>query len=73
MEERLAAATPVFNQMKSYLPALGIYEATIPAIEESYEDLLRILNIHLLHHPYILGGRPSLADIGPHGQVFSRI
>ena len=43
---------------------MGIYAATIPAIEAAYLDLLDVLDEHFLHHPYLLGGRPSMADFG---------
>jgi glutathione S-transferase len=61
---RTATAEPSIAFMKSYLPALGIYAETIPAIEESYLALLGILDEHFLHRPYLLGGRPSMADFG---------
>jgi glutathione S-transferase len=62
--ERDAAAAPYMQAMQAHLPPLGIAPETIPAIEQSYEALLDILETHFLHHPYVLGGRPSIADFG---------
>lgn len=50
--------------LKAYLPTLGITPETIPAIEESWLDLLAALDAHFRVHPYVLGGRPTCADYG---------
>jgi glutathione S-transferase len=50
--------------LQAHLPNLGITAETIPAIEESYGDLLAALDAHLRVHPYALGGRPTCADYG---------
>lgn len=62
--ERVASAEPSIELMKTHLPNLGIYPESIPAIEEAYLGLLEVLDEHFLHHPYLLGGRPSMADFG---------
>jgi hypothetical protein len=41
---------------------VGITEKTIPAIEESNRLLFEKLDLHFRYYPYILGGRPSVAD-----------
>ena len=41
---------------------LGVVPESIPAVEESYAEFLRLLNTHLTATPYVLGGRPTLAD-----------
>ncbi len=61
---RVEAAAPSIAFMSGYLPAIGIYPETIPAIEQSYLALLDNLDEHFLRHPYLLGGRPSVADFG---------
>ena len=48
----------------SFLPGLGVTAETIPALEASYLDLIDALDVHFQSHPYLLGGRPSLADFG---------
>jgi hypothetical protein len=44
--------------------AFGVAPETIPQIESAYLELLDLLQAHLGTTPYLLGGRPSLADYG---------
>ena len=53
------------------LPALGVSDQTIPAIEASYEALLRDLDAHLREHPFLLGSRPSIGDFGLIGPLYA--
>ncbi|MCP3907950.1 MAG: glutathione S-transferase family protein [Oceanicoccus sp.] len=55
-------AEKVMKPMQAYLPLLGINEATIPAIEAQYLELLALLNKHFEQHPYLFGGQPCVAD-----------
>lgn len=41
---------------------VGITEETIPAIETFNALVFEKLNLHFRYYPYILGGRPSVAD-----------
>ncbi len=66
-------AAPSKAKMSGYLPALGITEATIPTIETSYLELLSALNEHFLKYPYILGGRPTIADYGLIGPLYAHL
>lgn len=50
--------------LQGHLPSLGVTAGTIPAIEESYTDVLAALDAHFRAHPYALGGRPTCADYG---------
>lgn len=59
--EDIAAPMAMFA---GFLPDLGVNADTIAAIEASYEDSLEILDAHFIQYPYLLGGRPSLADFG---------
>ncbi len=63
-EERLAAGAALMNYFNDFLPVLGVTPETIPAVEAAYEDLLDVLDIHFQHYPYLMGGRPSIADFG---------
>lgn len=63
-EHRLAMAEAIMNRFNGFLPNLGVTEAVIPAMEASYRELLAVLEAHFRLHPYLLGGRPSLADFG---------
>ncbi|NNL87306.1 MAG: glutathione S-transferase family protein [Myxococcales bacterium] len=48
----------------AFVPYIGVNPQTIPAIEDSHIESLELLNDHFQHHPYILGGHPSVADFG---------
>ena len=50
--------------MKAFLPVLGISDSTVEAVERSTKKLYDILNAHFLEYPYLIGGRPSVADFG---------
>ena len=50
-----------------------VTDDTIPTIEESFEAFLKLLDAHFLQHPYLLGGRPSLADFGFMCMLFAHI
>lgn len=70
---RDAAAAPFMQAMQAHLPPLGVTPETIPAIERSYEALLDILETHFLQHPYMLGGRPSIADFGLMAPLYAHL
>ncbi len=63
-EARRAAGRRVMDFFSSSLPALGITNATVPAIEGAYEELLEALDIHFQSYPYVMGWRVSIADLG---------
>jgi glutathione S-transferase len=62
--EALAAAQQGMNRMRLAAAAFGVSPETIPVIESAYLELLELLQTHLSAAPYLLGGRPSLADYG---------
>ncbi|MEX1196872.1 MAG: glutathione S-transferase family protein [Pseudohongiellaceae bacterium] len=66
-------ADRIMARMQSYLPPLGVTEASIPLIEESYGQLLDILEQHFREHPYLFGGRPSVGDYGLIGPMFAHL
>lgn len=66
-----AAAT--MERMNSYLPLLGVSEETIPAIEDSYLQLLAGLEAHFAVHPYLLGNQPSIGDYSLFGPLFAHL
>lgn len=49
-------------KLKRFPEKVGITKETIPAIEKSAMLLFQKLDAHFRHQPYILGGRPSVAD-----------
>ena len=63
----------IMARMASYLPALGVTSETIPAIEQSFAELLDTLEAHFTDHPYLLGGQPSIGDYGLLGPLFAHL
>jgi glutathione S-transferase len=62
------AAGKFADRMSGVLPGIGVLLETVPAIEAHLAELLADLERHFATHPYLLGGRPSIADcalIGP--------
>jgi glutathione S-transferase len=63
-EERLAAGARMIGYFNDLARTIGSTPRTASAIEPVYLDLLGLLDVHFQHVPYLLGGRPSLADFG---------
>lgn len=72
-EARLAAGAQLMDYFSGWLPNLGVTPETIATIETAYEELLDVLDVHFQHHPYLLGGRPSLADFGFMAPLFAHL
>lgn len=72
-EEQYALGKKSGQTFKGFCPILGINEATIPAIEASYEALLADLNVHFAVHDYLLGTRPSIGDYGLIGPLYAHL
>lgn len=70
---RLEVAGKVMTKFAGFLPNLGVREAVIPAMEESYHELLGSLELHFQQHPYLLGGCASLADFGMMAPLFAHL
>ena len=64
------ARAAVAERMSGRLGFVGSNPTTKPLIEASFKRVLAILNAHLGARPYLLGGRPSLADFGLWGQFY---
>jgi glutathione S-transferase len=64
LEERFRLGGDFFNQARDYTVQFGVTPESIPAIEESLVECFAILDEHFKHYPYLLGGRPSVADCG---------
>jgi glutathione S-transferase len=62
--EKIKKAGTGFGSMKlkRFPDEVGITPETIPAIEKSNKLLFEKLDLHFRYYPYILGGRPSVAD-----------
>jgi len=61
------------RRFSGMLPALGITENNIEAIERSYLQFLADFEAHLAHHPFLLGTRPSIGDYGLIGPLYAHL
>ena len=64
------ARTAVAERMTGRLGFVGSNATTRPLIEASFKRALEILDKHLESRPYMLGGRPAMADFGLWGQFY---
>ena len=64
------ARTAVAERMTGRLGFVGSSDATRPTIEASFRQVLALLEAHLAKRPYLLGGRPAMADLGLWGQLY---
>lgn len=73
LEEQVVMGEQMSAPFRGVVKKLGVTEATIPAIEESYLELLDILNAHFSKYPFLLGSRPSIGDFGLLGPLYAHL
>ena len=59
------------KRMRSRLWVIGSNRITEGSIEESFSNLINLLNKHLEKRKYLFGERPALADFALWGQVYN--
>ncbi|TAJ38266.1 MAG: glutathione S-transferase family protein, partial [Reyranella sp.] len=64
------ARAAVAERMMGRLGFVGSNDKTRPLIEASFKSVLGLLETHLAARPYLLGGRPAMADFGLWGQLY---
>jgi glutathione S-transferase len=64
------ARAAVAERMTGRLGFVGSNEHTQPTIEASFKRVLGLLEAHLQARPYVLGGRPAMAEFGLWGQLY---
>ncbi|CAN5891384.1 hypothetical protein BH11PSE3_BH11PSE3_38480 [soil metagenome] len=64
------ARAAVAERMMGRLGFVGSNPATEPTIEASFQRALSLIEAHLQGRPYLLGGRPAMADFGLWGQLY---
>jgi glutathione S-transferase len=72
-EARLAAGLQLMNYFNDFLPILGVTPQSQRTVETAYLELLDALDSHFQHYPYILGGRPSIADCGLMAPLYAHL
>jgi glutathione S-transferase len=71
--QRRIAGEQLMNYFNGFLPLLGVTPETVATVEAAYVELLDALDIHFQHHPYLMGGRPSIADFGFMAPLFAHL
>lgn len=66
-------AQATMGRMQSYLPMLGVNDDTIPAIEQSFHQLLDKLEAHFARFPYLFGTQPSIGDYALFGPLYGHM
>ena len=64
------ARAAVAERMMGRLGFVGSNEKTQPLIEASFDRALSLIEAHLASRPYLLGGRPAMADFGLWAQLY---
>jgi glutathione S-transferase len=64
------ARAAVAQRMMGRLGFVGSNDKTQPLIEASFKQALTLLDAHLAARPYLLGGRPAMADFGLWAQLY---
>ena len=52
------------GRMRKAAGVFGVSPESQPLIEAAFEEWLDLFSAHLVDHPYLLGGRPTLGDYG---------
>ena len=52
------------GRMRKAAVNFGVTPDSIPAIEEAFGEWLDLFSAHLVDHPYLLGGQPTIGDFG---------
>lgn len=71
--DRMEKAGKLMSRFADFLPNLGVTPQVIPAMEESYKELLALLETHFQNYPYFLGGCPSVADFGMMAPLYAHL
>ena len=61
------------GRMRKAGKAFGVFEKTIPLIEESYAEFLALYNAHLAGSFFLLGDRPTIGDYGLFNPLYAHL
>ncbi len=61
------------ERMRSATLAFGVREDLVEQIEASYLEFLDLFDAHLANSPYLLGGRPTIADYAFMGPLYAHL
>jgi glutathione S-transferase len=63
----------IADRMEGKRAGLGASDALLPVLERTTDEVLVLLEAHFTHHPYLFGGRPSIADCVLQGPLFGHL
>jgi glutathione S-transferase len=72
-EEQVVIGERTSKMFRGSVPMLGITADTIPAIEETYLELLDQLDRHFSQFDFLLGSRPGIGDFGLMGPLYAHL
>jgi glutathione S-transferase len=61
------------QRMRDATASFGVTPEAVPEIERSYEEFLDLFDAHLAGTPFLLGGRPTIADYGFMGPLYAHL
>ena len=70
-EQLVTGAAAIRERMVPRVWFVGSNDVTSPQIEQSFADMLVLLQRHLGPRQFLFGGRPSLADFALWGQIYN--
>lgn len=72
-EEQLSIGQHNAKPFAGALPRLGVVDELVPAIEQSYLNLLADLDRHFSRYSFLLGDRPCMGDFGLIGPLYAHL
>ena len=61
------------GRMRKAAKAFGVFDETIPLIEESYAEFLSLYNTHLSGSFFLLGDKPTIGDYGLFNPLYAHL
>ncbi len=61
------------GRMRKAAKAFGVFDKTIPLVEESYAEFLSLFSNHLAGSYYLLGDRPTIGDYGLFNPLYAHL
>ena len=72
-QAKRAAFELASSRMRKVTIRFGVTPGTVPDVERSYLRFLELFDAHLAESPYLLGGRPTIADFAFAGPLYAHL
>jgi glutathione S-transferase len=69
-EQHAATTAQIRDRMVNRVWFVGSNPETAPQIEDSFREVISLLDAHLAARPYLFGSRPAFADFGLFAQLY---